>query len=157
MKSLTVISRFATCVAMILRPWMCLHPSNGCKYCNKPFSVTCWVYLGPDHRWIHVGTIVLTTFHKLQHWISANTHTDPHSRMQEYDGKCTSRTNWFDLAGTHCGLSEPEPLNTFECIEGLSNTEVDALILPAYFWDQSDVPSPWNISWTEAAVYRGGL
>jgi len=54
-------------------------------------------------------------------------------------------------------LHEPEPLNAFESIERLLNTEVDDLILPAYFWEQSDVPSPWNIYWTEAAAYRGGL
>jgi len=48
-------------------------------------------------------------------------------------------------------------LNAFESIEGLFNTEVDDLIVPAYFWEQSDVPSPWNIYWTEAAAYRGGL
>jgi len=27
----------------------------------------------------------------------------------------------------------------------------------AYFWKRSDVPSPWNIYWTETATYRGGL
>jgi hypothetical protein len=77
--------------------------------------------------------------------------------MRRYDSNCTSRTNWFDLAGTHCALSEPEPLNAFESIEGLLNTEVDDICLPAYFWEQSDVPSPWNIYWTEAAAYGGGL
>jgi len=48
-------------------------------------------------------------------------------------------------------------LNAFESIEELFNTEVDDLILPAYFWEQSDVPSPWNIYWTKAAAYGGGL
>jgi len=65
--------------------------------------------------------------------------------------------NWFDLAGTHCCLSEPETLNTFESIEGLLNTEIDDLILPVNFWEQSDVPSPSNIYWTEAAANGGGL
>jgi len=77
--------------------------------------------------------------------------------MQKYDSNCTSRTNWFDLAGTHCTLSEPEPLNVFESIDGLLNTEVDDLGLPAYFWEQSDIPSPWNLYWTEAAADGGGL
>jgi hypothetical protein len=54
-------------------------------------------------------------------------------------------------------LSEPEPLNAFESIEGLLNIEVDDVYLPAYFWEQSDTPSPWNLYWTEAAVYGGGL
>ena len=77
--------------------------------------------------------------------------------MQKYDSNCTSRTNWFDLAGSHCTLSEPEPLNAFASIEGLLNIEVDDICLPAYFWEQSDVPSPWNLYWTEAAAYGGGL
>ena len=34
--------------------WMCLHPSTGCKYCSEPCSVSCWVYLASNHRWIHV-------------------------------------------------------------------------------------------------------
>jgi hypothetical protein len=41
--------------------------------------------------------------------------------------------NWFDLAGTPCTLAEREPLNAFESIEGLLNTEVDDTCLPAYF------------------------
>jgi len=49
----TIISQFATCVAAILRNWICLHPSNGCRYCHAPCSVTCWVYLSPNHLWIH--------------------------------------------------------------------------------------------------------
>jgi hypothetical protein len=77
--------------------------------------------------------------------------------MREYDSNCTSRTNWFDLARTHCTLSGPEPLNGFESIEGLLNTEVDDISLSGYFWEQSDTPYPWNIYWTEAARYGGGL
>jgi hypothetical protein len=77
--------------------------------------------------------------------------------MQKYDSNCTSRTNWFDLAGIHCSLSEPEPLNTFESIEGLLNIEVDDIFLPAYFWEQSDTLSPWNLYWTEATANGGGL
>jgi hypothetical protein len=77
--------------------------------------------------------------------------------MQKYDSKCTSRTNWFDLASTHCILPEPEPLNAFESIEGLLKTEVDDTSLSADFWEQLNVPSPWNQYWTEAAAYGGGL
>jgi hypothetical protein len=54
-------------------------------------------------------------------------------------------------------LSESEPLNTFKSIEGLLNTEVDDICLPTDFWEQSDVPSPWNLYWAEAAAYGGGL
>lgn len=54
-------------------------------------------------------------------------------------------------------MSEPEPLHFFETIEGLLNTEVDDLTLPAYCQEQSDIPSTWNVYWTEAAAYGGGL
>jgi len=102
-------------------------------------------------------TIAFTSFHDLPDLISENLFIDAHIRMREYDSNCTSRTNWFDLDGTHRSLSEPEPLNAFESIGGLLNTVVDDLILPAYFWEQSEVPSPWNIYLTEAAAYGGGL
>jgi len=34
------ISHFAICVAATLWNWMCLHPSNGCRYCNEPLPDT---------------------------------------------------------------------------------------------------------------------
>ena len=77
--------------------------------------------------------------------------------MQKSDSKCTSQNNLFDLAGTHCLWSESEQWNPFEIIEGSLNTEGDDLTLPAHFWEQSDVPSHWNIHWTDAAAYGGGL
>jgi len=101
--------------------------------------------------------IALTSYHDLTDSISVNTHIDPHIEMREYDSNCTSRMDSVDHAGTHHILSEPEPLNSFESIEGLSNTEVDNLMLTAYCWEQSDVPVPWNLYWTDAAAYRGGL
>jgi hypothetical protein len=82
---------------------------------------------------------------------------DHHIRMQKYDSNCTSRTNCFDLAGTHRTLSKQEPPNAFESIERLLNTEVDDICLPAYFWEQSDTPSSWHLYWAEAAAYGGGL
>ena len=103
------------------------------------------------------ATIALMGYHDFLDLISANTHIDPHSRMWKYDSNCIFRTNWFDLARTHCSLSKRDPLNTFEGIEQLSTTVVDDLTLPAHFWEQSDVPSPWNTDWTEAAKYGGGL
>jgi len=54
-------------------------------------------------------------------------------------------------------VSKPEPFNAFESIEGLLDIEVDDSVLPPDFWEQSDGPSPWNIYWTEAAAYGGGL
>jgi len=46
--------QFGFFVATIVRNYMCLHPSNGCRYCNEPCFGTSWVYLGPNHRWFHV-------------------------------------------------------------------------------------------------------
>jgi hypothetical protein len=76
--------------------------------------------------------------------------------MLEYDNQCTTRVNWFHLAGTPCRLSEPEPLNAFDSIQGLLRTTLEEP-LPAYFFEQSDTPAPWNLSWTETAAYGGGL
>jgi hypothetical protein len=76
--------------------------------------------------------------------------------MLQYDSQCTSRLNWFCLAGVYCTISAPEPLNACESIERLLNTEIEESP-PAYFWEQSDTPSPWNLYWTEAAAYRRGL
>jgi len=50
----TVISRSAICAGVTLRNWMYLHPSNGCRYCIEPCSVSCWEYLGPNDQWIQV-------------------------------------------------------------------------------------------------------
>jgi len=90
-------------------------------------------------------TSALTSNHDILDPIIVNIHNYPHSWVCKYDSNRNSPTTWFDFAGTHCSHCEPEPLNTFKSIEGLLNTEVDDLTLPAYFWERSDVPSPWNI------------
>jgi len=101
--------------------------------------------------------IASTSADSLQDLISDIITIDHHIWMQNYDSNCTSRTNWFDLAGIHCTLSEPEPLNAFESMEGELKIEVDDICLPTYFWAQSDTPYPWNLHWTEAAAYEVGL
>ena len=53
-KSLRVISQFATCVAPILRNWMCLQPLNSCRYGHHPCSVSSWVDLESSDWLIHV-------------------------------------------------------------------------------------------------------
>jgi len=103
------------------------------------------------------ATSASTTCNDLPDSISTNILTDPHIRMHKYHSKCTSRTNWFDLAGTPCLVFEPEPLNTFESIEAILTLSFDEEPLEAYFWEQSAVPSPWNTYWTEAARAGGGL
>jgi hypothetical protein len=65
--------------------------------------------------------------------------------------------NWFDLAGTPCYDFEPEPLNAFECIETVLAAPFEKEPLEAYFWERSDVPSPWNTYWTAAAREGSGL
>ena len=83
----------------------------------------------------------LTCYHDLQDALSVSTPIDHHIRMQDYELNSTPRTNWFELAGTWCSLSGPEPVNAFESIEGWLDTEVHDVVLPAYLWEQSDVPS----------------
>jgi hypothetical protein len=60
-------------------------------------------------------------------------------------------TMWFDLAGTPCLVVEPEPLNGFESIEAILEASFKEEFLEANFWEQSTVPSPWNLYWTDAA------
>jgi len=128
---------------VIIAPHLALSPAG--NICNPTIGgFTC-------------ATIALVSYHYLQDLISANTHTNPHFRTREYNNNCTSQMNWFDLARTHCSRSEPESWNAFESIEGLLNNEVDDFILSAYFWEQSDIPSPWNTYRTEAAAHGGGL
>jgi len=77
--------------------------------------------------------------------------------MQKYDSNCTSRTNWFDLAGIFCPVFEPEPLNAFDSIGAIVTAAFEEEPLEAFFFEQSDVPSPWNTYWTDAAREGGGL
>ena len=89
--------------------------------------------------------------------ISVSTHIGHHIRMHQYDSDCNSRINWFDLAGTPSLVFEPEPLNAFESIEAILMATFKADPLEANFWEQSDVPSPWNTYWTDAAREGSGL
>jgi hypothetical protein len=139
------------------RHCVCLHSSNGCRYCHEPCSSSCWVYLGLSDIGLTFATIASIIAVSLPDMIFAPTLIDHYTRMQKYDSNCTSQTNWFDLAGVSCTLSEPEPMNPFKSIEGLLNIEVDDMCLPAYFWEKSEVPSSWNSYWTEGAAHGGGL
>jgi len=77
--------------------------------------------------------------------------------MYRYDSNCTSRTNSFDLGGTPHLVFEPEPLNEFESISTILASTFKAEPLEGYFWEQSTVPSLWNIDWTDAARTGGRL
>jgi hypothetical protein len=89
--------------------------------------------------------------------ISVSIRTDPYIRMHQYDSNCTSRTNWLDVTGTPCHVFELEPLNTFESIEVVLEATFEQEPLEAHCWEQSDIPSPWNSYWTDAAREGGGL
>jgi len=77
--------------------------------------------------------------------------------MYNYDSNYTSRTNWFNVAGTPCLVFEPEPLNAFKSIKAVLAATFEEEPLEAYFWKQSIVPSPWDTYWTDAAQEGGGL
>jgi len=51
----------------------------------------------------------------------------------------------------------PEPLNAFESIETILTATFEEEPLKAYFWEPSDLPSPWNLYWTEVAREGGSL
>jgi hypothetical protein len=75
--------------------------------------------------------------------------------MRQYASDWTSQTNWVELAGTTWPVFEPEPLNAFECIEAVLTATFEEEPREAYFWEQSDISSPWNIYWTDAAREGG--
>ena len=54
-------------------------------------------------------------------------------------------------------MFEPEPLNALESIEAVLPATFKEEPLEAYFWKQSDVLSPWNLYWTDAARDGSGL
>jgi len=101
--------------------------------------------------------IASMSYFDLPDLISASTHIDHYTWTQKYDSNCTSRTNWFDLAGTPCLVFEPEPKNAFDSIEDILAATFKEEPLEANLWEQSTVPSPWNTYWTDAAREGGGL
>jgi hypothetical protein len=52
---------------------------------------------------------------------------------------------------------KPEPFNSFTMIKGILAVTFEDGPLENYFWEQSDVPSPWNTYWTDAASQGRGL
>jgi hypothetical protein len=86
-------------------------------------------------------------YNDLPDLISVSTLTDPHIRIHQYNSNCTSQTNSFDLAGIACLVFTPESLNVFERIEGILTASFEEEPFEAYFWEQSNVPSPWNTYW----------
>jgi len=78
-----VTSWFAMWVAMILQNHMCLHPSNGCKYCNKPCSVACWVCFRPNHHWFNVCNDCVDELPQLTRFdIRQYPHRSPYSNLR---------------------------------------------------------------------------
>jgi len=54
-------------------------------------------------------------------------------------------------------MFESKHLNTCDSIEAILAATFEEKPLEAYFWDQSDVPSPWNTYWSDTAQEDGGL
>jgi hypothetical protein len=77
--------------------------------------------------------------------------------MQRYDSDCTSRTNWSYLAGISCVVFQPAPLNAIESIEAVLAATIKEELLEAYLFEQSNIPSPWNMYWSSAATEGGGI
>jgi len=65
--------------------------------------------------------------------------------------------NSFDVAGTPGLVFKPEPLNAVENLEVVLGETSKGELLQAYFWQQSDIPSPWNTYWTDTASESGSL
>jgi len=103
------------------------------------------------------ATIEFTSYADLPDLISVSARIDPHSQMDHIDTKGTYRMNWFDFARTPCLVLEPEPLNTFERINTVLAVTFEEEPLEEYFWEQSDVPFPWNMYWTDASRESRGL
>jgi len=101
--------------------------------------------------------IASTNYYNSPDIISFSTLTDHHIGMHKYNSNCTSLTNWFDLARTPCSLSERKPWNAFDSIEAILAATFKEEPLEAHFFEQSDVPSPWNTYWTDAAREGAGL
>ena len=77
--------------------------------------------------------------------------------MQMSDNICTSRMNWFALAGNPCFVIEPESLNTFDSIEAILTATFKEEPLEDNFWEQPTGPSRWTTFWTDSAKEGGRL
>jgi hypothetical protein len=53
--------------------------------------------------------------------------------------------NWLDLAGTTCLVVEPKPLNALDSIAAILTATLEEEPFDVFLWEQSTVPSAWNI------------
>jgi len=63
--------------------------------------------------------IASTSYYDLPYWASVSTPLDRPIRMHAYGSNCTSRKNWFLLAGIPCLVFEPETWNALDSIEAI--------------------------------------
>jgi hypothetical protein len=103
------------------------------------------------------ATIESTSCYSIPDLISVSTLTNHHIGMQKYHSNCTSQTNRFDHAGTTCLFFDTEPSYAFDSIQAILATTFEKVHLEAYSWEQSTVPSPWNMYSTDSARVGGGL
>jgi hypothetical protein len=99
----------------------------------------------------------LISYFDLLDLVSISTRIHHHIPRLLNNRRCTSRPNWFDLAGTASLLFEPESLNTFASIEDVIAATLEQERMETEFSKQSEVPSHRNISWTDAPREGGGL
>lgn len=104
-----------------------------------------------------LAKIASTSYHNLPDLISISSHNNSHTRTPLYDNQSTSQINWFDLVGAFFALCQPEPLYAFDSIDAILMDSFQEAPLETEFWEQSDNPSRWNLYWSEAATYGGGL
>jgi len=74
-----------------------------------------------------------------------------------YDRNCTSQTIWFDHARIGCLVFEPNPLKAYHSIMAILAAPFEEEALEAQFWEQSTIPSHWNLYWTDSAREGEGL
>ena len=79
------------------------------------------------------------------------------SWIQHYNTNCIPRPNSDDLTDMPCNYFEPEPLNSFSNIDVFLEATFEEEPLEAYFWQQSTLPSLWNLYGTDVAREGRGL
>jgi len=89
--------------------------------------------------------------------ISVSVYIEHHFRMPTCNRNCTSRKNTFHHARTTWLVFELEPLNAFDNIEPMIALSFEEDPLEVYWWEQSTLPSVWNLYGPEESREGRGL
>jgi len=95
--------------------------------------------------------IPLTSYYDLPDLIFIITLINHQCQTQQYNSNCTSRTNWLYLARLPWTVFEPVLFDTFQSIKANFIATFEEEPLKVYFWEQSDIPSPASMYWTDSA------